>query len=61
MRIKLGSVVTEYVDAVGKNIRGRVVYIHPQKRFYTARFPRGYCESYLPNTPPHKERRKRDD
>ena len=32
MRIKLGSVVTEYVDAVGKNIRGRVVYIHPQKR-----------------------------
>lgn len=61
MRIKLGSVVTEYVDAVGKNIKGRVVYIHPRRRFYTVRFARGYCESFAPNTPPHKERRRKDD
>lgn len=61
MRIKVGSVVTEYVDAVGKSMKGRVVYIHPKKRFYTVRFPCGFCESYSPNTPPHKERRKKDD
>ena len=61
MKICLGSKVKVYVDAVGKNMSGTVVYIHPQKRFYTVRFPCGFCESYAPNTPTHKERRKKND
>lgn len=36
--VKVGDKATEYVDAVGKTLTGRVVYVHPENRYYVVEF-----------------------
>lgn len=36
--VKVGDRATEYVDAVGKTLTGRVVYVHPENRYYVVEF-----------------------
>lgn len=39
--VKVGDKATEYVDAVGKTLAGRVVYVHPENRYYVVEFTAG--------------------
>ena len=39
--IHIGDTVSKRIEALNRNATGTVVYIHPQRRFYTARFSFG--------------------
>lgn len=36
--VKVGDKVTEAVGSIGRSLAGRVVYVHPQGRFYIVEF-----------------------
>ena len=47
--ICIGDIVSKRIEALSGSTTGTVVYIHPQRRFYTARFSFGnaaFLESF---------------
>ena len=47
--IRIGDTVSKRIEALNRSATGTVVYIHPLRRFYTARFSFGntaFLESF---------------
>lgn len=47
--ICIGDTVSKHIEALNRSATGTVVYIHPLRRFYTARFSFGnaaFLESF---------------
>ena len=36
--VKVGDVVKEFVDSFGRHLKGKVIYVHPENRYYTVEF-----------------------
>lgn len=37
-RLQVGDTTTEFLTSVNQTLTGKVVYVHPERRFYTVEF-----------------------